>query len=249
MLALAGAAAAHPHEPFVQRGMFEGYDVEALKAGEWVEYEEEVMEEPSRCRMACIAVKDGTAWIEFTGGEKLARWSGSVLRLAVDRKSRQVTEAVWGWPGEKVREVAVYPLREPAPKPEPDAAPKKDETPPAAPEEPPRKGKAVVEAEEAAVGDKKVACEKLSLDYTTAYPTGEARFISRTWTSASVPFRFSQKVEHLSALDWKGKPSWPGGLVKREIENAATGKVQKLELTAWGTDARETLKAGAEPAK
>ncbi len=215
-----GEAAGHPDQPYVAQAMLSSWDVDSLKEGDWVEHEEIVLEEPVRTRMACVAVEEEVVWIEYTG-PILFLWEDTVLLFAVYRKDRLISKAIWGAAGQVGREVRVDPQKAEG-----------------ATSGPGRTGTGVVSEEKLTIKEKDLKCEKIALDYKS----GESHFRNRTWTSADIPFRYSPPTKHLGELKWEGKAAYAGGLVRREVENPANGKIEATVLVGWGRDARRTLK-------
>ena len=201
--------------------MFSTYDIESLKAGDWVEYEEEIMEEKMKTRMACVAIEEDVAWIEYTDRNILFFWNDTVLLFAVGRKDRLISKALWGSTGQVGREIRVTPRE-------------KDSSTPAVA----LTGTAVASEDTLKVNGKDLKCEKVALDYKS----GESAFRNRVWASPEVPFRYSPPTARLEDLKWEGKATWPGGMVKREVENPSNGKVVEMILCGWGHDAAQTLK-------
>ncbi|MBI2919538.1 MAG: hypothetical protein HYY18_00470 [Planctomycetes bacterium] len=215
-----GEAAGHPDQPYVTDGMFSNWDVAALKAGDWVEHEEIVLEQPVRTRLACVAVEEEVAWIEYTG-PVLSMWEETALLVSVRKKDRLIDKALWGGIGYVPREIKVEHVKTAGPA-----------------EGVERIGTGVVREETLKVGEKDLTCEKVAVDYKS----GESPFRNRVWTSSDVPFRYNPPVAHLADLKWDGKAAYPGGLVKREVENPANGQVAATVLVGWGHDATRALK-------
>src|SRR5258706_2775080 len=218
-----------------------GYDVEALKASDWVEHEIEMTGgENFKAKRACLTVDGDTAWIETNWN--LWQHSGTVFLLAVNRSDRKVAKAWWGKPGAKGKELKVKAYVADPSLAEIEQEMWKTET----------KGTGKVSKEKLQVNGMQLDCERTDLDYVMTNPgwtTGkkneliELKETKSKWIGEQVPFRAfsSAKVTYNleSHLKWEGKRTIRGGTVKSVTESP--NFKWTMTLVGWGTDAKGTL--------
>ncbi|MCE9584960.1 MAG: hypothetical protein K8T20_20910 [Planctomycetes bacterium] len=226
-------AAAQMPDPTVGEGQWAAYDIGALKAGEYVEYEMSMMggAMKSSYRMACVGIEGDTVWIEsnqMTAMDPTKK--DMVILYGVDKKTRMVTKALLGKAGEAGKELKID--KAPATQPDPATAPKITGT-----------GK--VSNDKVKVKDTEFDCERLDMETHMEVSGMKIDSKSSTWSSEKVAFKMfvDDKKDNSKAMGdikWEGKPSGKGALVKMTSESS--GMKTEITLTGWGTDAKKTLK-------
>jgi hypothetical protein len=223
-------AQAQMPDPTVSDVQMQAYDIAALKAGDWVEYEMSMMggAMKSKYKLACVGVEGDTVWIE-TDMMTAQMHPGTFVLHAVDKNTRKVTAAYWGKPGEKGKELKVSASG--GGTANPGEAPKITGT-----------GK--VSSEKIKAGDKEYDCEKLEMDTTMKVSGMEIKSKSTTWNSEAVAFKSyidpnADNTKAMGDIKWDGKPSGKGGLVKMVSESS--GMKTEVTLVGSGTDAKQQV--------
>lgn len=231
--------------PTVRENELADWDVAALAAGDWAEFElagpsappAVGNKRPSR-RLACVAVEADLVWVEITMKNAGKAWDGYVLALGATKADGKVTRALWGKPGAEGVEVPVNP-----PSFGPAVAPG---TP-----RPTVTATGTVTKEKTKAGATTYDCEKVEIETQLTSSCCDERARITTWISEKVRFhaRIDEKVR-VNGLDadttWNGKPAVKGGIVRRQVSSA--GSLDVMTHLRSGTDAKETLKR-PEPKK
>jgi hypothetical protein len=214
--------------------MTAGYDISALKEGEWVEYESKSTAagttSASKSRWACVKVEGNTAWVETSA----AGYDGWTYLFAVDKGDRKVKKAYAGKSGQDAKEIKVtatgtggtvnntnYKVR----------------------------GTVKISKETLTVKGTAFDCEKQESSTTSTMDGKDYTSKSTSWVSDKVPFRFYWDESELNKKDpnvdikYEGKPSVRGGYVKTWSEGSGT--TSEMNLTGWGTDAKMSVKLPA----
>jgi hypothetical protein len=225
-------ASAQMPDPTVSDMQLSSYDIGALKAGDWVEYETEAYGQKYSTKMACVGIEGDVVWVEFADAGLAMMHKGAVILVSINKGDRKITKAWFGKPGEKGKEIKVSVTPKPA-----DPAPKSDVK---------MKGTGKVSKDKAKVKDKELDCEKIEMDLVTSMGGKDYPSKSTSWYSEAVAFKFFQDEaskkssdEMMKDVKWDGKPEMKGGLVRMESGEGATKSVQAL--VGMGTDAKMTL--------
>ena len=228
-----------PSLPAVWESELADYDVGALAAGDWVEYElagpawpvPAAGKKPSR-RLACVAADEAGVWVEVTQKNVSPATDGLVLALRVGRADRKTTRAIWAKAGQAGTEAKVNP-----------GAPGEGPAPPGGP--PKATGTGTAAREKIKAGATPLECEKVELETLLVTNCCEIKTRTTTWVSEKVPFvpwvEDPPRVMGIPAqIEWKAKPTVKGGLVKRAVfrENRTT----TVTLVKWGRDAKGAVK-------
>jgi hypothetical protein len=223
-------AQAQMPDPTVAESQMQAYDIGALKAGDYVEYEMSMMggAMKSSYKLACVGVEGDTVWIETDQLTSMMH-KGTLILMAVDKNSRKVTKAFWGKPGEKGKELKVQGGG--------GATAQPTDTPKVT-------GTGKVSSEKVKVKDTEFDCEKLEMETSTKIQGTEYKSKSTTWNSEKVAFKAyvdekSDASKAMGDIKWEGTPSGKGGLVKMESESM--GQKTTITLTGWGTDAKQQV--------
>ncbi len=231
--------------PAVRENDLADWDVAALAAGDWAEFElagpsappAAGNKRPSR-RLACVGVEGDLVWVEVTMKNAGRAWEGMVLCLGARKADGKVAKAYWGKPGAACEELAVGPAA----------------TGPAVAPGTPRPtvtATGTVTKEKTKAGTTAYDCEKIEVETQLTSSCCDEKSRITTWISEKVPFRarIDEKIR-VNGLDadttWNGKPSVKGGIVRRQVSSA--GSLDVMTLLRSGTDAKETLKR-PEPKK
>jgi hypothetical protein len=229
--------AAEPPEPApaVYESEMAEYDVGALSAGEWVEYElsgpgwaAPAAAKKAVRRLACVGVEGDVARVEVTLKNAGAPWEGHVLSLDVRRSDRLVSAAFWGRAGGRGEAVKVQP-GVPGGGPQGDA--------------PKVTGTGKVAREKVKIAATTWDCEKREVETLLVTSCCEIRTRTTTWVNEKVPFRpwsGQTTVQGIRAeIAWEGERKVAGGLVKKSVSrDNATSTVTLLKS---GTDAKAAL--------
>lgn len=225
-------AQAQMPDPTVYDIYVQHYDIGALKAGEWVEYETDMGMAgvpKSKQKWACVGVEGDTVWIE-TDAYTAQMHPGTLILLGVDKNTRKVTKAFWGKPGEVGKELKVQALGGGAAT---DG------------EQPETTGTAKVSKETLKVGGADVECEKVEYDTKTKSKAGESTSKMTTWVSDKVPFKYFVDEKATTGANykvkWEGKSEVKGGGVKTYVESQYA-KMTTM-LVGFGTDAKQQVKS------
>ncbi|KAF0243402.1 MAG: hypothetical protein FD180_3442 [Planctomycetota bacterium] len=229
----------------VDESVFDDYDLESMKSGEFT-IQETVIEKPGedgkavksghRDRKACVKADKEKVWIEISSWGLEAKKADSVTLCEVDRKSRKVLKA---WVSEKGA-VGVEAKVE-------------------APEPPAESGKpkwlsgansASRAQENVTAGKRVVPCDGLKMDWY--HPDKDLKTIHESlnvWFSAAVPFRLrlddeAVRWKYMIAEDVNRDLKVSKALVKWD----SSGEVEKVKsketrsVVDFGTDAKPVVK-------
>lgn len=222
-----GGGSSQP-DPTVYDSMSTGWDVAALKEGEWVETETKGSGYSMKSKLACVGTKDGLVWIEQTNSSQ----AGWVTLLGVDKADRKTKKAYWGKAGEEAKEIKVQAM------PTGGGG--------AAGEMPKSKGTIKYSNETLTVAGKSVECQKMESDITTTYQGKDTRSQSTSWMSDKVPFRswYDEKAadayKNNSDIKVEGKYTLKGANLVKMTAQGTT-----MEIVGMGTDAKMTVKLPA----
>lgn len=213
-----------PAEPSVYQHEFQGYDLAALRPGDWIEHEV-LTASPFdggafvRTRLACVEADERTVWIEGRDHLVARFFPGTIVLYALDRATGVVREAWWGPEGGVGRPVSID---------------RRVTGSQAAVVE--WRGQAI--PEDMAFGDRTLGCQRVLCRVRSA--GGEFSASSVAWLCPDVPFR---RRACLSIDDtkvrWDTPPPAPGGLV-RETYSGLTVKMV-VRVVAWGKGAVRSL--------
>lgn len=218
-----------PARPSVSAYELIAYDVAALRAGDWVEYDNVCssgldVSSRIRTRLACVGVDGDAAWIESRDLLLARFYPGTVILMEASRSTGLVKRAWWGAPGGAGSEIAVEAPASAVPRGEALALSRRRAAP-------------SLESLETPQGA--LACELVR--YSVKPREGEGTTSdARTWFSASVPF--PRRVSMTAAddeIDWDAPRTIRGGVVREEYRGVVVRS--EMVLTAWGRDARATL--------
>lgn len=221
-----GGGASQP-DPTVYDTSTTGWDIAALKEGDWVETEMKGTGYSMKTKLACVGIKDGLVWVEQSNSQQ----AGWVTLLGIDRGDRKTKKAYWGKSGEEAKEIKV------------SAMPTSGGT---AGEMPKMKGTIKISKDTVTVNGTAIECEKSESDITMTYQGKDTRSQSTSWMSDKVPFRswYDEKAtaESMKNTDikYEGKYTLKGAtLVKMTAEGSNT------MIVGMGTDAKMTVKLPA----
>jgi hypothetical protein len=207
------------------------YDLSALKAGDWVEYETSASGTSSKSRTACVGIEGNLVWIETSAGQP--NW---FLVVAVDKTDGKAKKAYAGEAGKEGKEIKIQ------------ATGTGDTTQVNYKTE----GTIKYYKDSATVKAGTFEGECTESSSTTTVEGAKSTAKSRSWASEKVPFRYDLKKTTLkndSNNNWKieGKPSVNGGIVKTTTEgdSAGTKYTSTMELVGMGTDAKMSIKIPA----
>jgi len=225
---LATDASAQDTRPDVSVNAWVDFDIASFKAGEWVKRRlDRDGEKPLEYRVACVAADADVVWIEEdrTTAES---WPGTVILCSVGRKDRLVQRAFWGKPGETGRELNL--TKAGYNNPGNDAA----------------SGTGEVTKINARVKDKEVPAEKVEIKTATEGLGAPIKARQLIVMAEGIPFPLYADEKGVcpasiqeGTIEWKGKPTWKGGLVTLQFEGSSKWT---LALVDWGTDAKATLR-------
>ncbi|MEK7468827.1 MAG: hypothetical protein AAB074_15735 [Planctomycetota bacterium] len=223
----ASLAAAQDSKPDVSENAWLDYDVASLKNGEWVKLKlDRDGEKPLEYRLSCVGLEAEVVWIE-EDRTTVESFPGTVILCSVGLKDRKVKRAFWGKPGEKGRELNL--TRRILPDPGNDAA----------------KGTAEVTAGKVTIKGKEHVTEKIEIKVEIEGFGAPIKTKQVIVLAAEIPFPLAMDEKgncrasiSEGKIEWKGKPTWKGGVVTLQFEG---GTKSTLSLVDWGADAKATL--------
>lgn len=223
-------AQAQMPDPTVSDMQMSMYDIGALKAGDWVEYEQEAYGQKYSMKYACVGIEGDTVWIEYSDAGLAMMHKGTAILVAVNKGDRKVTKAYWGKPGEKGKELKVT------------ETPKGDGSKPA--ETPKITGTCKISSEKCSAAGKDFDCEKMAMETSMTMNGAEYKSKTTMWKSDAVPFGYymDDKGEWKKAMGdikMEGEAKCKGGVVKTETE--MSGMKTVMVLKGIGTDAKQTI--------
>ena len=230
----AGTFAEDPAPPQVLDRALAHYDFTATKLGQRLKYEITLDDDDEKIpfTIACIEEDADHVWIE-TDATTYQSHPGTLMRFKIARKGGKILQAWWGEPGKEARSIEVTPT--PEPKPGGD----KLEV----------EGTGRVTKEVLRVKGGPFECEKVELDIVQSSEVLSFRIRSRIWLSDEMPFVYDwHEAEYSKGIEWEGKPSCQGGMVKIEYEmtDEANGGERLMKRTTvlvdYGFDAVPLLK-------
>jgi hypothetical protein len=217
----ARAQAPAPERKVDESNFLHDFDIEALKAGDWVEYENKLCDRTFKSKWACVKVEGDTAFIEETFG-------GRFTLYAVSRIYGKITRA-WDKNGKEL-EIVVIAVEGPRPG-DPTIA---------------YKGTGAVFASPLTVNGTALRCERTDVKYGFKFSDPKWGGMdpaedSSEWLSAEVSFRKpTDDRDFETQLTWSGKRTVRGGRVK--YQNLWNPKCEhRVDLIGWGTDAKPTI--------
>ncbi|MBI2922897.1 MAG: hypothetical protein HYY18_17725 [Planctomycetes bacterium] len=245
LLLIPAIACAQSDDRSVPEALFDDYDVEALKAGEW-SLQETVSEKPGaggkavrsghRDRRACVKADKATVWIEVSTWDLEAKAADLVTLCEVDRKMRKVVKA---WVSEKG-----------AVGTEAKVAAAEEAAPPAGEEGGSGASSGAPGKEKVRVGKREVLCDGLEIDWyhpDENYKTVHSKM--SVWFSAELPFRLrladpAVRAKNRISEDLNGNLKTSKALVRVESEGEVDGAKTKESTIVldFGTNAKATVK-------
>lgn len=235
LVALAATAFAEdPAPPQVFDRALAHYDFTATKLGQRLKYEITLDDEEEKIpfTIACIEEDADHVWIE-TDATTYQSHPGTLMRFKIARKGGKILQAWWGKPGEEARAIDVTPT--------PEAKPGGDKLK--------TEGTGKVTTEVLRVKGGPFECEKVEVDVVHSSDVLSFRIRSTIWLSDEMPFVYDWRgKESAEGIEWEGKPSCKGGMVRLESEvtDEANGGVRISKrsevLVDYGFDAVARLK-------
>lgn len=182
----------------------------------------------SKTRYACVKI-DSLVWLEFNA----AGAEGWYVLVGIDKSDRSVKKAYMGEKDKEAKEIKV----EPAPA-----------TGTAGTTNYKTRGTGKVSKDSVTVKGTAFDCEKTEITSTTTIDGKDYSSKSASWVCEKVPFRYywdekANNTTNNADFKWEGKPSVKGGSVKTWSESSGT--VSETNLTAWGNDAKMSVKLPA----
>lgn len=220
-------ASAEEQRPDVSENAWLDLDVASLKNGDWVKRKlDRDGEKPLEYRLACVGVEAEVVWVE-EDRTTVEFFPGTVILCSIGLKDRKVKRAFWGKPGEKGRELNL--TRAKLDNPGNGAA----------------TGKAEVTAGKTTIKGKEHVTEKIEINTEVEGLGAPIKSKQVMVLAQGVPFGFHvdeagdciPSIQE-GKIEWKGKPTWKGGVVSLVTEGRAKST---LTLVDWGTDAKATL--------
>ncbi|MBI2921536.1 MAG: hypothetical protein HYY18_10680 [Planctomycetes bacterium] len=203
-LACPGAGAEDPAPPQVLDRALAHYDFTATKLGQRLKYELTLDDGDEKIpfTIACVEEDADHVWIE-TDATTVESHPGTLMRFKIARKGGKILQAWWGKPGEDARAIDVAPM--------PEGKPGGDKLK--------AEGTGKVTTEVLRVKGGPFECEKVEVDVVYSSEVLSLRVRSTIWLSEEMPFVYDWRgKESAEGIEWEGKPSCKGGLVRLESE-------------------------------
>ncbi|MEK7465978.1 MAG: hypothetical protein AAB074_01070 [Planctomycetota bacterium] len=212
-------------EPDVFESELEPYDWGRIAPGDWVEHEvasASPLDVSMRVgtRLACVGFDGRRAWVEQRDHNVARFFPGASVLCEVERGTGRIARAWWGGPGRATKAVEVRRV-----------------TPSAGP--PGFERRARADAATLALAGLAIPCSRTLIQERPSGGVWSSR--SAVWLAPEIPFPRRVTIAATdSSVSWEGTQAHGG--VAREEYSGLTVRMT-TEVTAWGRDAKRTLRA------